>query len=118
MQRRDKILLEKTISEIDIAFEMLENADLTIFLGDEKLKRAVGMTVINIGELVKNISDELRSEHSEVPWKAVAGMRDIAAHKYQTLRMEDVYNTVLIDFPDLKNTLLKILEEYINNDQI
>ena len=77
---------------------------------DEKLKRAVGMTVINIGELVKNVSDELRSLHREVPWKAIAGMRDIAAHKYQTLRMEDVYNTVTMDFPDLKEMLTAIVE--------
>ena len=39
-----------------------------------------------------------------------AGMRDIAAHKYQTLRMEDVYNTVTMDFPDLKEMLTAIVE--------
>ena len=82
-------------------------------LSDEKLKRAVGMTVINIGELVKNITDEMRVMHPEVPWKAVAGMRDIAAHKYQTLRMEDVYNTVKQDFFSLKVQIEKILDEII-----
>ena len=114
MQRRDKIILQKILSEINIAFEMLGDTKQEAFLSDEKLKRAVGMTVINIGELVKNISDELREEHREVPWKAVAGMRDIAAHKYQTLRMEDVYNTVTMDFPELKEMLLSILKECSN----
>ena len=61
------------------------------FLDDEKLKRAISMTVINIGELIKSITEETRKLHLEIPWKAAAGMRDIAAHKYQTLRMEDVY---------------------------
>ena len=60
MQHRDKIILQKILSEIDIAFDMLGEADQDEFLKDEKLKRAVGMTVINIGELVKNVSDELR----------------------------------------------------------
>ena len=55
------------------------------FCLDEMRKRAVSMTVINIGELIKNISDDMRASHREVPWKAVAGMRDLAAHKYQTL---------------------------------
>ena len=114
MQRRDKLILQKILSEINIAFEMLGDAEQEAFLSDEKLKRAVGMTVINIGELVKNISAELREEHREVPWKAVAGMRDIAAHKYQTLRMEDVYNTVTMDFPELKGMLLSILKESRN----
>ena len=111
MQHRDKIILQKILSEIDIAFEMLGDCDELSFVNDEKLKRAVGMTVINIGELVKNVSDDLRSENKEVPWKAIAGMRDIAAHKYQTLRMEDVYNTVRMDFPDLKILLSAILEK-------
>ena len=94
MQRKDIIILRKVLSEIGICFEMLGNASQDEFLIDEKLKRAVAMTVINIGELVKNITDDTRSTYRQVPWKQIAGMRDIAAHKYQTLRMEDVYNTV------------------------
>ena len=38
--------------------------------------------------------------------------RDIAAHKYQTLRMEDVYYTVKQDFPILKEQLGKMLEQF------
>lgn len=109
MSHRDIIILRKILSEINVAFEMLGAADLNAFLNDEKLKRAVGMTVINIGELVKNISEETRLAYREIPWKAIAGMRDIAAHKYQTLRMEDVYNTVTLDFPDLKSKLSAII---------
>lgn len=46
-------------------------------------------------------------EHRE--WKAIAGFRDIAAHKYQTLRMEDLYETVAADFPLLKEQIEQIL---------
>lgn len=110
MSHRDIIILKKILSEINVALDMLGDADMNAFLSDEKLKRAVGMTVINIGELVKNITEETRLAHRDIPWKAVAGMRDIAAHKYQTLRMEDVYNTVTIDFPDLKNKISTIID--------
>lgn len=113
MQRRDQIIIEKIISEINIGLEMVDGVSLKDFLLDEKLKRAVAMTVINVGELVKNITFETRKEHSEIPWKEVAGMRDIAAHKYQTLRMEDVYNTMVDDFSDLKEKL-----ENINKDNV
>ena len=90
MQRRDRIIFQKIISETDICSKMLGDTSLKDFLSDEKLKRACAMTLINIGELVKNISDETRIKHSYIPWKAIAGMRDITAHAYQTLRMEDV----------------------------
>ena len=109
MQHRDRIIVEKVIAEINIGCEMLGEATMEEFLADEKLKRAVSMTVINIGELVKNVTDGTRKEYPQIPWKAIAGMRDIAAHKYQTLRMEDVYHTVYTDFPELESQLRTIL---------
>lgn len=109
MQHRDEIIIKKVISEIEIGLEILGDTNLDSFLADEKLKRALGMTVINIGELVKNVTDETRKEHSRIPWKAIAGMRDITAHKYQTLRMEDVYTTVKEDFVVLREQLKEII---------
>ncbi len=111
MRRRDYIILKKIIEEIDVANEMLGDSSLDQFLADEKLKRAVSMTIINIGELIKNVTDEMRMRHKEVPWKAAAGMRDITAHKYQTLRMEDVFNTATMDLPSLKEQLTSIIED-------
>ncbi|MCC8028323.1 MAG: DUF86 domain-containing protein [Lachnospiraceae bacterium] len=83
MQRRDRIIIQKVISEINIGQEMLGDISLQDFLRDEKLKRAVAMTVINIGELVKNITQETRQRYSYIPWRAIAGMRDMTAHFVQ-----------------------------------
>jgi len=111
MQHRDKVILEKIISEIDIAMNFMAEKEISEFLEDEMVKRAIGMTVINIGELVKNVTDEIRTKHKNVPWKQVAGFRDITAHKYQTLRMDDVYMTIKVNFPELRNSLLEILKD-------
>ena len=111
MQHRDKILLKKIVSEIDIGIEMMGEIGLEDFLHNEMLKRAIGMTVINIGELTKYVTAETRTSYPAVPWKEVAGFRDIAVHKYQTLRMEDVYLSVAEDFPALKKQLAKILSQ-------
>lgn len=110
MRRRDKIILDKVLSEISVAEEMMAGRTLPDFLADEMLKRAVCMTVINIGELVKNLSDECRTADSSIPWKAIAGFRDITAHKYQTLKMEDVYQTVTEDFPALFRSIRRLTE--------
>ncbi|MBO7671060.1 MAG: DUF86 domain-containing protein, partial [Oscillospiraceae bacterium] len=99
MERRDRIILQKVLSKIKIAQQMMNGCTLEQFKQSEMLMRAVGMTVINIGELVKNLTDETRLTNPSIPWKAIAGFRDIAAHKYQTLRMDDVYETVVTDFP-------------------
>lgn len=68
------------------------------------------MTVINIWELIKNITQDTRNKYPEVQWKAIAGLRDIAAHRYKTLRMEDVYYTMKEDFSELKQQLENIVE--------
>lgn len=68
------------------------------------------MSVINIGELVKNLTLEFRNEYKSVPWKAISGFRDVAAHKYGTFDMNIVYNTVKIDIPMLKENIKQILE--------
>ena len=54
---------------------------------------------------------ELKDAHKEIPWRAISGMRDITAHKYQTLRKEDVYSTCVEDIPDFENQLIRLVQE-------
>lgn len=72
------------------------------------------MTAINVGELVKGLDDTTTKKYSTIPWKKIAGFRDIAAHKYETLKMGDVYDVVKQDYPNLKNEINKILETEVD----
>ena len=110
MQHKEKIVLQKICREIDLATDFLGNSMIEEFLTDEKTKYSVGMAAINIGELVKNLSAEFRKNYSEVAWKDAARFRDVVAHKYETLNMEDIYNTIKYDFPEMKVQIEKILE--------
>ena len=56
MQRRDRITLNKIVEEIDVAIDMLSDVEQNVFMKDNILKRAAAMSLINIGELVKNLS--------------------------------------------------------------
>lgn len=113
LRRRDKIVLEKILSEIDIGLSIMNECSRDEFLANEVLKLAIAMTAINIGELVKTVTMELRDQYPEIPWRPIAGLRDLAAHKYATLRMEDIYSTVMIDFPKLKEDITRILKAHI-----
>ncbi len=110
MQHRDKVILIKITEEIKVAYDIVCESSFEEFNDSELMKRAICMTVINIGELVKNLSDDLRSKYNHIPWKFIAGFRDIAAHKYQTLKMKDVYKTVIEDFPELSGNIEEILK--------
>ena len=110
MQHRERIALEKICTEINLAVKFVENMTSEEFLADEKTTRAVGMTAINIGELTKHLTMEFRENYPQVAWKDAARFRDIVAHKYETLNMLDVYETVTKDFPEMKSQIEKILE--------
>ena len=70
----------------------------------------MAMSIIRVGELLKNLSPEIRLENPQIVWKDIAGFRDIAAHKYDTLRMRDVYSTIKDEFPERQIQIEKILE--------
>ncbi len=116
MNHRDKVTIEKIISELEMADELVKEISVEKFMSDERTKRAVCMTVINIGELAKIITKETREKHPHIAWKEAAGFRDIAAHKYQTLNMDDVYTTVKQDFPEFKEQLNELLLNESNAD--
>jgi len=90
--------------------QLIAGLDALDFIADERTKRAVCMTLINIGELVKNLTDNFKAATTSVPWKSIAGMRDITAHKYQTLKMGDVWQTVKHDIPVLKAQLASLIK--------
>jgi len=111
MESRDRQVLDRILSETDLIADILSGHDVGSFLSDEKTKRAACMTLINIGELVKALSDDIRSVNVNVPWRAVAGLRDVTAHRYQTLRMEDIWETCQTDIPLFKEQITEMLSQ-------
>ncbi|MDF2546317.1 MAG: Nucleotidyltransferase [Anaerosolibacter sp.] len=56
------------------------------------------------------IINSFKRANSCVPWRAIAGMRDITAHKYQTLKMGDVWITLVEDIPNVRIQLEDMLK--------
>ena len=61
-----------------------------------------------IGEAVKHMSEERKSAHPEIPWKAVVGMRHKVVHDYMNLDEDVVWDTVQQDLPPLIEKLSQI----------
>lgn len=64
-----------------------------------------------IGEAMKNISQTTRAAYSNIPWKVMAGMRDILIHEYFGVDLEEVWYTCINDLPELKRQIQQILND-------
>jgi len=114
LDSRDTAVLAKILAEASIITELVAGVDRQSFLGDEKTKRATCMTLINIGELVKLLSEAAKRNSPDIPWRSVAGLRDVTAHGYQTLRMDDIWETLTTDIPILREQIDKIIKPRAN----
>jgi uncharacterized protein with HEPN domain len=109
MKKRNPAILNKIIEEAAEVTQILDGVDESTFLVNEEKKRAVCMTLINVGELIKNLDEVFRNTHSHIQWKDYAGFRDVAAHGYFTLRMDRVWLYAKEDLPVFTAQIRKIL---------
>ena len=72
------------------------------FLTDKKTQSAVIMQLEVVGELAKRVSEEIRSD-IDVPWKQMAGLRNLVAHNYFGLDLKIVWRTVSESAPEVES---------------
>ena len=100
MSKDDAILLDM-LSAIQRALEFAAGLTRDQFDADLKTQSAVLHQLLVLGEAAKRISDGFREAHGEVPWKAVAGMRDRIIHGYDDVDLGEVWRTIDHDLPAL-----------------
>ena len=82
------------------------------FFATKMIQDAVIRNLEIIGEAVKNISPSIREENPEIPWKQIAGLRDILIHQYFGVDLETVWLIVENRLP----ILLENIQKYFSKD--
>ena len=102
MDIRTRNILEHMLEDALEAVQFASGFDDANLLASSKLHRkAVVMSILNIGELAKNLSHEFKLAHNEIPWRKISGMRDIAAHGYHIMDDDIIWYVVRNFIPRL-----------------
>ena len=101
MPARDDSYLLDILNASRWIMEFVEGLDEGAFLNDIKTQSAVIRQLEVIGEATKRLSGDIRTTHPDIPWRSIAGMRDILIHAYDHVDIQQVWQATQQDIPNL-----------------
>lgn len=111
MAKDPKIYLQHVLESIEAIEQYAKGQSIEMFLTSMRDQDAVIRRLEVIGEAVKNISEDFKNRHPEVPWSKIAGMRNVLIHEYFVVDIRAVWDTIQDDLPQLKRQLREIADE-------
>jgi len=88
-----------------------DKCDRSSFPGDKLVQVWVIHHLQVIGEAAAGLSARAKSDMPDIPWREIAGMRNILVHAYFRVDPEEVWTVVERDLPLLQERLEKKLSE-------
>lgn len=114
--KRDISLYVKDISDsISKIEEYTKGVNKDTFHKDTKLQDAVVRRIEIMGEATKHIPANARQKYPDVPWKDIAGMRDLIIHHYDVVDPYQVWKVAKEDISKIKPLIQKLYEDLKKN---
>lgn len=102
--------LRDILDAIEKAEQFVEGMDFDRFSSDYKTRFAVIRALEIIGEASKKLPETVKRQNPDLPWREIAGIRDILIHEYFGLNLQVIWKTLKEDFPKLKPIIAAMLE--------
>jgi uncharacterized protein with HEPN domain len=104
----DRLYLEHIRDAID-KIRAYSAAGREEFLRNSMAQDAVMRNFEIIGEAAKRLSEATKSRCPEIPWRRVAGFRDVLIHAYMGVDTAEVWNVIETHLPGLRAAAERLL---------
>ncbi len=108
MSKDVTVFVKHILESIVLIEEYASHISKEDFLKSRQVQDAVMRRLEIIGEATKNIPDNFRNKYPDIPWREIAGMRDILIHNYFGVDLDLTWTTIKENIPDLKRKLSEI----------
>lgn len=106
MAKSNKSILEHILSYCDEIKATIDRFgdNVEIFINDIDYRKSVSLSILQIGELAGNLSDDYRSSTSEIPWKQIRRDRKPNGQMTRTVRRHNLitHNRIIANAVYLK----------------
>jgi len=68
---------------------------------DNLIRKAIVFSILDLGELAKLLEKSINLSDSNIDWKGLKGMREIAAHRYKSMDSEIIWEVAINDIPEI-----------------
>lgn len=112
MKKDPKILLLDILDSLESIEKYTENISEDNFSDNFQVQDAVVRRIEIIGEAVKNLPTSFKNKYIDIPWKKIAGTRDVLIHDYSGVDIDLVWEIVKKEIPVLKKQISELLKKY------
>lgn len=106
MSKRDPlVLLEDMMLAIQKISRYTALLDHEAFVKDELVIDGVARNLEIIGEATRQLPEEFKRVHTQIPWVQIAGLRNRIVHDYFGLDLEIIWEIIQRDLPELEKQI-------------
>jgi uncharacterized protein with HEPN domain len=120
MPRSHRLYLTDIQTALSRINHLMQDLDESTFKAGAVQVDGVLFNLMTIGEAAKNIPQEIRDKMPEIDWGQIGRFRDFVVHHYFSIDLDNVWDIVQTDLPELAQQiekLLVLLEGDINGNQ-
>lgn len=99
--KNDKYYLEKIKSDLKFVIDHTKGKTKEEIEKNDLLIDSIMFRIIQISENNEKLSDKFKSDHKDIPWLAIKGMRNRIVHDYGYVDLTIVYDTVIHGIPEM-----------------